>query len=85
MVTTFAERTHEKTNNFHLLDGEMPITLDDVMCHLHIPTEGKMMDHDEAISYEKGLELMTDMLGVFEKEAVEETWKHWGRYVGPHS
>lgn len=30
---------------FHLLAGEMTITLDDVSCLLHLPMTGKAIDH----------------------------------------
>jgi len=47
LVCTLSERWHEETNNFHLFVGEMTITLDDVVCLLHIPIIGRLIEEDE--------------------------------------
>ena len=36
---------HNETSSFHLLVGEMTITLDDVPCLLHLPIMGSFLDH----------------------------------------
>jgi hypothetical protein len=53
------------------------ICLNDVLCLLHIPIEGKMMRHEDQSSYDKGVLLMTKLLGVVEDEAMEETMRWW--------
>jgi len=47
MVRALCERWHTETSSFHLPVGEMTITLDDVYNLLHIPIQGRMLDHDE--------------------------------------
>jgi len=37
MLTTLSDRWHEETNNFHIHIEEMTVTLDDMVCLLHIP------------------------------------------------
>lgn len=37
LLTAFVERWHKKTSSFHLLFGEMIITLDDVSSLFHLP------------------------------------------------
>ncbi|MCI16698.1 serine/threonine-protein phosphatase 7 long form-like protein, partial [Trifolium medium] len=40
LLATFVDRWHGDTNNFHIPDGEITITLDDVHYLLHLPIEG---------------------------------------------
>ena len=40
LVSTFAERWHKETSSFHLLVGEVTITLDDVASLQHLPITG---------------------------------------------
>jgi hypothetical protein len=40
LISAFAERWHEETSSFHMLTGEVTVTLDDVSCLLHLPNEG---------------------------------------------
>ena len=47
LVCVMAERWHQETNSFHLLVGEMTITLDDVACLLGIPVAGRLIQEDE--------------------------------------
>lgn len=41
MLCAFVERWHSETSPFHLPLGEMSITLDDVLCFLHLPVRGE--------------------------------------------
>ncbi|GAU50601.1 hypothetical protein TSUD_410110 [Trifolium subterraneum] len=40
ILSAFTERWHPETSSFHMPFGEMTITLDDVVCLLHIPVRG---------------------------------------------
>jgi len=64
----------------------MVVILDSVtyLLLLHIPVEGKKMRNKEETSYEKGVELMMELMGDYEEEAMEEIGKQWGGYVGIH-
>jgi hypothetical protein len=46
LMTTFAERWHSETNNFHLPIGEVGITLDDVQCLLHLPIMRPFLNYE---------------------------------------
>ena len=54
-VCAMSERWHEETSSFHLLVGEMTITLDDVAGLLGIPTIGRLLP-DKVLTREEGLE-----------------------------
>jgi len=54
---------HEETSNFHLLFGEMTVTLDDVSSLLHLPIDGMLLPH-ESISRDEAVELMETYLGL---------------------
>ena len=43
LITTFVERWHLETHTFHLPNGEMTITLQDVEVIMGLPIEGKAM------------------------------------------
>ena len=43
LITAFVERWHPKTHTFHLLHGEMTITLQDVEVIMGLPVEGEAM------------------------------------------
>lgn len=45
MLNIFVERWHNETSSFHHLLGEMPITLDDVSCLLHLSIKAKLLDN----------------------------------------
>ena len=40
LIYVFAERWYKETSSFHLLAGEVTITLDDVTSLLHLPITG---------------------------------------------
>jgi len=68
---------YEETNNLHLPVREMTVTLDDIVCLLHIPIHGKLMHYND-FSYKLGIQLMQFELGLSEKEAKDETSTQWG-------
>ncbi|WJX78666.1 hypothetical protein P8452_61861 [Trifolium repens] len=71
LLTAFAERWHPETSTFHLPVGEMGITLDDVQCLLHIPIEGKFLNH-ERMSRSEGADMVSNYSGVKRDDIVAE-------------
>jgi len=68
-----SERWHEETSSFHLPVGEMTITLDDVVCLLGIPINGRLLP-DRELTREEGIEMMqVDLLFTAEAAAKEVT------------
>jgi len=55
MIRALCERWHTETNSFHLPVGEMTITLDDVYNLLHLPIQGRMLDHGAVVDRAYGL------------------------------
>jgi len=41
LILAFVERWHHDTDNFYLVVGEMPITLDDGSALFHLPVVGQ--------------------------------------------
>jgi hypothetical protein len=63
LLTAFTERWHKETGTFHLPIGEMTITLDDVSSLLHIPIQGKMLNHmASSIGQEEGMDMCAEFL-----------------------
>ncbi|XP_028125315.1 protein MAIN-LIKE 2-like [Camellia sinensis] len=62
-IFAFVERWHPKTNTFHMPDGEMTITLDDVRTILGIPVTGRALSCPKSTRYEAA-ELVSATLGV---------------------
>jgi hypothetical protein len=81
LLMALCERWHTETNNFHLPVGEMSITLDDVVCLLHIPIEGWMLDDPKKVSRVTGAELMVSHLGVPHTVAVKNYKDEYGAYI----
>ena len=50
LLMTLCERWFANINSFHLHMGEVTITLDDVVCLLHLPIEGIMLNHPKKVS-----------------------------------
>ncbi|GLJ16332.1 hypothetical protein SUGI_0276050 [Cryptomeria japonica] len=46
LLTTLAERWHSETCTFHLLMGEMTVTLEDVYRIMRIPIDGELIPYD---------------------------------------
>ena len=45
LICAYVERCHEENSSFHLLFGEMTVTLDDVSYLLHLPIDGMLLSH----------------------------------------
>ncbi|KAL5148412.1 Protein MAIN-LIKE 1 [Glycine soja] len=80
LVSVFAERWHRETNTFHLLVGELTITLDDVACLLHLPITGALRRF-ESLGVDEVVLLLIELLEVSTKEARAETVHAHGAYV----
>ena len=81
LLLTLCERWHTETSSFHLSVGEMSITLDDVACLMHIPIEGRMLDHRKKVSQVIGVDLMVAYLGVAKNVAVSNCKDQYGAYI----
>jgi len=79
-VCAMTERWHGETSSFHLLVGEMTITLDDVACLLGIPITGRLLP-DRELTCEEGLKMMHADLLFTEKDADKELTKQSGSHV----
>ena len=79
LICAFVERWHEETSNFHLLFGEMKVTLDDVACLLHLPIDGMLLSHG-SISRDEAVELMETFLGSSTGDALKEVEKTKGAH-----
>ncbi|XP_028215069.1 protein MAIN-LIKE 2-like [Glycine soja] len=79
LISSFVERWHRETSSFHLLVGEVLITLDDVMSLLHLPIVGAFHDIQPLYSDEAML-LLVELLMVSPEVAMAETGKYGGPY-----
>ncbi|CAJ2667434.1 unnamed protein product [Trifolium pratense] len=79
LISAFVENWHPETSSFHMLFGEMTITLDDVACLLHIPIRGEFYI-PSSFTEEEAAALAADLLGVNVQYAAKETRKHRGGY-----
>jgi hypothetical protein len=50
LLSVFSKRWHKETTSVHLPDGEMKVTLDDVCRPLHMPIQGRLLDHDKKLT-----------------------------------
>lgn len=62
MFPAFVERWHSRTSYFHLLLGDMSITLDDVLSLLHLSIKGRLLYHSIIIRHDV-LEMIVNYLG----------------------
>ncbi|MCH88833.1 serine/threonine-protein phosphatase 7 long form-like protein, partial [Trifolium medium] len=70
LIWAFVERWHSETATFHLPIGELGITLDDVQCLLHLPIEGKFLNHSR-MTRDEGADMVNAFLGVSKKCAMD--------------
>jgi len=80
LVCAMAKRRHQETSSFHLLVGEMTITLDDVACLLHIPIVGRLIEEDD-LDHDHDVKLMVNHLLFSVEEAVEPVSNNSGAFV----
>ncbi|XP_045828039.1 protein MAIN-LIKE 1-like [Trifolium pratense] len=67
VIWAFVERWHPETSTFHLPLGELGITLDDVQCLLHLPIQGKFLNHTK-MSRGEGADMVSSYLGVVRED-----------------
>ncbi|KAI5404064.1 hypothetical protein KIW84_051270 [Lathyrus oleraceus] len=79
LVSAFVERWHLETSSFHMLFGEMSITLDDVACLLHLPIRGIFWSPQD-VTEELAVELAVDYLGVSQSQAQSHVRSCRGSY-----
>ncbi|MCH82755.1 serine/threonine-protein phosphatase 7 long form-like protein, partial [Trifolium medium] len=63
LISAFVERWHEETLSFHLPSGEITVTLRDASCLLHLPIEGRLLDHQGIMTRDDGVVMMVTLLG----------------------
>ena len=80
LISAFVERWHRETSTFHLLVGELTITLDDVSSLLHLPISGAFHSF-HALSMDEAIFLLTELLEVSAEEARAKTARSRGAYV----
>jgi hypothetical protein len=61
--------------------GEMTITLDDVSNLLHLPIEGRMLDHDAEVDRDHGIILITMLLGMSDVVACAASKSEYGAHI----
>ena len=81
MVRALCERWHTETSSFHLPVGEMRITLDDVYNILHLPIQGRMLDHDAIVDRARGITQMTRLLGMSDAASCAEEKSEYGAHI----
>ncbi|XP_058759084.1 protein MAIN-LIKE 2-like [Vicia villosa] len=62
LISAFVERWHPETSSFHMLFGEMTITLDDVLCLLHLSIRGELVDPDYVVTDYDAIHLLLSCL-----------------------
>ncbi|CAL5428042.1 unnamed protein product [Camellia sinensis] len=79
-ISAFIERWHPETNTFHMPNGEMTITLDDVRTILCIPVTGMALSCPKLTRY-KAAELVNATVGVPVNDAFTELVQSRGQSV----
>jgi len=79
LICVFVKRWYEETSSFHLLFGEMTVTLNDVACLLHLPIDGMLLSHG-TITRDETVELMETYLGSSTGDALKEVEKTKGAH-----
>ncbi|KAL5138315.1 Protein MAIN-LIKE 2 [Glycine soja] len=79
-ISAFVERWHSETSTFHLLVGELTITLDDVSSILHFSITSALHNF-HALSTEEARFLLTELLEVSAEEARAEIALTRGAYA----
>ncbi|XP_058776609.1 uncharacterized protein LOC131650927 [Vicia villosa] len=80
MINVSVERWHHEMLSFHMPHGEMTITLDDIVCMLHLLINGRFLDH-ERIMKDEALDMLVEMLGVTPENAMGEIDKVRGSHT----
>jgi len=74
LLAAFVERWHREKSSFHLLIGEMTITLDDVSALLHLPIVGQFCPLVQ-LEFAPAIRLLVELLGVEESKTIAEMRK----------
>ncbi|KAL5188855.1 Protein MAIN-LIKE 2 [Glycine soja] len=80
LMSAFVERWHTKISSFHLLVGEVTITLDDAASLLHLPITGTFHSF-EPLHVDHVVLLLVELLEVSVEEARAKTVQCHGAYV----
>lgn len=67
----FVERWNSEMSSFHLPQGEMSNTLDDVSCLLHLPIRGRILNHCKIVK-DEAVEMMVTYLGADLGDSLKE-------------
>ena len=81
LLMILCERRHPKTNSFHMVLGEMTVTLDDVTCLMHLQIEGRMLSHGKKMLRHEATTLMVRHLGVLQTDAEKNCGEEYGGYI----
>lgn len=73
------ERWHWDTNTFHLLVGEMKITMDYVSSLLHLPIVDNILCHP--LKFVTTLIILVKLLGVDQGDATSNMRQCWGPHI----
>ncbi|XP_028230418.1 uncharacterized protein LOC114410667 [Glycine soja] len=79
LISAFMKRWHRETSSFHLLVGEVSITLDDVASLLHLPIVGAFHTF-EPLHVDEAMLMLVELLEVSGEEARAETTQYHGPY-----
>jgi len=80
LIFAFVESWHKKTSSFHLLVGEVTITLDDVASLLHLSIIGAFHSFN-TLHVDEAVLLLVELLKVTGDEARAEAVQCHGAYV----
>ncbi|XP_028236821.1 protein MAIN-LIKE 1-like [Glycine soja] len=80
LLSAFVEHWHRETFSFHLLVGELTITLDDVSSLLHLPVIGDFHAF-EPLHVDDAVQMLVDLLMVSPESARAETVQCRGPYI----
>ena len=80
LMFAFVERWHKETSSFHLLVGEVTITLDDVALLLHLPIVGAFHSFEQ-LHVGDAVEMLVELLEVSATKARAKTIQCHGSYV----
>jgi len=80
-LSAFLKHWKEETSSFHLSIVNMTLKHNDMFCHLRLPIEGRMLDHNISLIRSKIIDLMVELLGSDHGEAKYQLRKTKGASV----
>jgi len=81
LLMTLCERWHPEISSFHMVLGEMTVTLDDVACLMHLQIEGRMLSHEKKMLRHEAYALIVRHLGVSQADAEKYCGEEYGGYI----